>query len=131
VSASARLSVRLQAIAQARQAFEQGTLRERLAAYHADVDCAFWQWNEVWLSEAFARFDICADLSGIQAPLLAIQGVDDAYGTLAQIEDIAQAVPHTRLLQLPACGHSPHRDQPEAVAQAVSDFMASLASRRT
>lgn len=120
----------LQAIAQARQAFEQGALRERLAAYHADVDCAFWQWNEVWLSPAFASFDIRADLADIEAPLLAIQGVDDPYGSLAQIEDIAQAVSHTRLLKLPACGHSPHRDQPEAVAQAVSDFMASLASHR-
>jgi pimeloyl-ACP methyl ester carboxylesterase len=121
----------LQAIAQARQAFEQGALRERLTGYHADVDCAFWQWNEVWLSPAFASFDIRADLPSIQAPLLAIQGVDDPYGTLAQIEDIAQAVPHTRLLTLPACGHSPHRDQPQAVEHAVQDFMASFASRRT
>lgn len=115
----------LQAIAQARQAFEQGALRERLAAYHADVDCAFWQWNEVWLSPAFASFDIRADLPGIEAPLLAIQGVDDPYGSLAQIEDIAQAVPHTRLLTLPACGHSPHRDQSETVVKAVADFLAS------
>jgi pimeloyl-ACP methyl ester carboxylesterase len=106
-------------------------LRERLAAYHADVDCAFWQWNEVWLSSAFASFDIRADLATIQAPLLAIQGEDDPYGTLAQIEDIAQAVPHTRLLTLPACGHSPHRDQSETVVKAVADFMANLASRRT
>jgi pimeloyl-ACP methyl ester carboxylesterase len=122
--------ISLQAIQQARQAFEEGALRERLAAYHADVDCAFWQWNEVWLSPAFASFDIRADLGDIKAPLLAIQGVDDPYGSLAQIEDIAHAVPHTRLVTLPDCGHSPHRDQPEAVAQAVSDFMASLASHR-
>ena len=122
--------VSLQAIAQARQAYEQGGLRERLAPYHADVDCAFWQWNEVWLSPAFARFDIRADLPGIQAPLLAIQGVDDPYGTLVQIEDIAKAVPHTRLLTLPQCGHSPHRDQPQAVEQAAAEFMASLANCR-
>ena len=121
----------LQAIALARQAFEQGALRERLTPFHANVDCAFWQWNEVWLSPAFANFDIRADLPGIKAPLLAIQGEDDPYGTLAQIEDIAQAVPHTRLLTLPACGHAPHRDQPQAVEHAVTDFMASLASRRT
>jgi pimeloyl-ACP methyl ester carboxylesterase len=120
----------LQAIAQARQAYEQGALRERLTAYHADVDCAFWQWNEVWLSPAFASFDIRADLATIQAPLLAIQGVGDPYGTLAQIEDIAQAAPQTRLLTLPACGHSPHRDQPQAVEHAVADFMDSLAPRR-
>jgi pimeloyl-ACP methyl ester carboxylesterase len=123
--------ISLQAIQQARQAFEQGALRERLAAHHADVDCAFWQWNEVWLSSAFASFDIRADLATIEAPLLAIQGEDDPYGTLAQIEDIAQAVPHTRLLTLPDCGHSPHRDQSETVVKAVADFMDSLANRRT
>lgn len=122
--------ISLQAITQARQAFEQGTLRERLTPYHADVDCAFWQWNEVWLSPAFASFDIRADLAGIQAPLLAIQGVDDPYGTLAQIQDIAHAVPHTELLELPACGHSPHRDQPEAVTHAVSCFVESLSNHR-
>jgi alpha-beta hydrolase superfamily lysophospholipase len=59
----------------------------------------------------------------ITAPLLAIQGETDPYGTMAQIEDIARAVPHTQLLKLPQCGHSPHRDQPEAVAQAVQAFV--------
>jgi pimeloyl-ACP methyl ester carboxylesterase len=122
--------VSLQAITQARQAFEQGPLRQRLAPYHADVDCAFWQWNEVWLSPAFARFDIRGELSGIRAPLLALQGVGDPYGTLAQIEDIVKAVPHTTLLTLPECGHSPHRDQAEAVLGAVKTFMAQLPSHQ-
>lgn len=122
--------VSLQAITQAREAFEQGPLRQRLAPYHADVDCAFWQWNEVWLSPAFARFDIRGELSGIRAPLLAIQGVDDPYGTLAQIEDIAKAVPHTTLLTLPGCGHSPHRDQADAVLGAVKTFMTQLPSHQ-
>jgi pimeloyl-ACP methyl ester carboxylesterase len=45
-------------------------------------------------------------------PLLAIQGVDDPYGTMAQIDEIAAHAPHTRLLKLPDCGHSPHKDQP-------------------
>lgn len=122
--------VSLQAITQAREAFEQGPLRQRLAPYHADVDCAFWQWNEVWLSSAFARFDIRGELGSIRAPLLAIQGVDDPYGTLAQIEDIAKAVPHTTLLTLPGCGHSPHRDQADAVLDAVKTFMAQLPSHQ-
>ena len=115
----------LQAIAQARQAFEQGTLRERLAAYHADVDCAFWQWNEVWLSPAFASFDIRADLATIQAPLLAIQGDEDPYGTQAQIDAVARSVGHAELLKLPHCGHSPQRDQTERVNQAIASFLRS------
>lgn len=122
--------VSLQAITQAREAYEQGPLRQRLAPYHADVDCAFWQWNEVWLSPGFAGFDIRGELHRIRAPLLAIQGVDDPYGTLAQIEDIAKAVPHTTMLTLPGCGHSPHRDQTEAVLGAVKTFMAQLPSHQ-
>jgi pimeloyl-ACP methyl ester carboxylesterase len=58
--------------------------------------------------------------------LLAIQGEADPYGTMAQIDDIARAVPHAQLLKLVACGHSPHRDQPEAVTQAVQAFMQPL-----
>lgn len=119
-------AISVQAITAARQAYETGPLRQRLAPFHADVDGAFWQWNDIWLSEAFRAFDIRPELHSIQAPLLAIQGEDDPYGTMAQIDDIARHVPSTRLLKLPGCGHSPHRDQPEAVAQAVQTFMRDL-----
>lgn len=118
--------VSVRAIAQAREAFLNGPLRERLSAYHADVDGAFWQWNDVWLSEAFRTFDIRPELGTIRAPLLAIQGENDAYGTLAQIDDIAAQVPQAQLLKLPHCGHSPHRDQPELVAQAIKTFWAKI-----
>ena len=115
--------VSVQSIEAARQAYENGPLRARLAPFHADVDCAFWQWNDVWLSEAFRRYDIRPEISAIQAPLLAIQGEDDPYGSMAQIDDIAAAVPQAQLVKLPQCGHSPHKDQPEAVAQAIQKFM--------
>jgi pimeloyl-ACP methyl ester carboxylesterase len=118
--------ISVSAITAAKDAYENGPLRQRLAPYHADVDCAFWQWNDVWLSETFRTFDIRTDLGGISAPLLAIQGETDPYGTMAQIDDIAQMVPHAQLLKLPDCGHSPHRDQPEAVAQAMQAFLAEL-----
>ena len=115
--------ISVHAITAARQAYEHGPLRQRLAPFHADVDCAFWQWNEVWLSDAFRAFDIRPELHTITAPLLAIQGEDDPYGTMAQIDDIAQAVPQAQLLKLPACGHSPHKDQAEAVAGAIASFV--------
>jgi pimeloyl-ACP methyl ester carboxylesterase len=118
--------ISVQAITAAREAYEHGPLRQRLAPFHADVDCAFWQWNEVWLSQAFLAFDIRPELHSITAPLLAIQGEDDPYGTMAQIDDIARHVPSTHLLKLPGCGHSPHRDQPEALAQAVQTFIKAL-----
>jgi pimeloyl-ACP methyl ester carboxylesterase len=85
--------VSVASIAQAREAFEQGGLRERLARYHADVDGAFWQWNDIWLDPAFRAFDIRAECRRITAPVLAIQGEHDPYGTLAQIDEIAPAGP--------------------------------------
>ena len=115
--------ISIQAITAAKEAYENGPLRQRLSPYHADVDCAFWQWNDVWLSEAFRSFDIRPELPSISAPLLAIQGESDPYGTMAQIDDIAARVPHAQLLKLPNCGHSPHRDQPEVVALAVQAFI--------
>jgi pimeloyl-ACP methyl ester carboxylesterase len=99
-------------------------LRDRLARYHADVDNAFWQWNDIWLSDAFRRFDIRDECGRIQAPLLAIQGVDDEYGTLQQLREIALAAPHAQTMAIPACGHSPHRDQPAALTEALVGFLA-------
>jgi len=115
--------VSVRSIEAAREAYEHGPLRTRLAPFHADVDGAFWQWNDIWLSPAFRSYDIRQEIAAISAPLLAIQGEDDPYGTLAQIDDIAAAVPHAQRVKLPQCGHSPHRDQAEAVAQAIGDFL--------
>ncbi len=98
-------------------------LRERLARHHADVDNAFWQWNDVWLSEAFRHFDIRAECARIAAPLLLVQGEGDEYGSLAQLDEIARAAPHAEQLVLPDCGHSPHRDQPDALTQAIAHFL--------
>ncbi|MDI9331226.1 MAG: alpha/beta hydrolase [Alphaproteobacteria bacterium] len=114
--------ISLAAIEQARQAFESGGLRARLARFHGDVDTAFWQWCDVWLSPQFRDFDIRGECRGIVDPVLAIQGIDDAYGTLAQIEDIHPSGVIERLV-LPDCGHSPHRDQPAAVTLAISRFL--------
>ncbi len=116
--------VSLRSIAEARDAFTNAGLRERLARYHANVDGAFWQWNEVWLSQAFRSFDIREEISRIQAPLLAIQGLDDQYGTLAQILDIQKAVPQAELLEVPNCGHSPFKDQPQVVNAAIAELLA-------
>jgi pimeloyl-ACP methyl ester carboxylesterase len=115
--------ISVHAIAQAREAFLQGSLKERLAKFHADVDGAFWQWNDVWLSSEFRGFDIRKEIESMTAPLLAIQGEDDAYGTMAQIDDIAVHVPHAERVKLASCGHSPHRDQPAQVNAAIAQFL--------
>ena len=116
--------VSLASIAQARRAYVESDLRQRLSRYHEDPDSAFRGWNDVWLSPAFRSWNITRELSAITCPLLALQGVDDEYGTLAQIRDIARHVPQARLLELAACGHSPHRDQPAALIEAAAGFIA-------
>ncbi len=117
--------VSVKAIAQARDAYDKG-LRDRLARYHADVDGAFWQWNDVWLSEGFRKFDIRPECRIIQAPVLAMQGVDDIYGTMRQIEEIAPTAGTFAIEKLDRCGHSPHRDQPGLTLDRVLAFLAKL-----
>ena len=109
-------------IEQARQAYLSGDLRQRLARYHDDPDSAFWGWNRAWLNPAFRAWSIEAEIATITCPLLAVQGLDDAYGTLQQIRGIAHRLPQTRLLELAHCGHSPQRDQADALCQAVVAF---------
>ncbi len=116
------LSVR--SIAATRQAYQAGDLRARLARHHDDPDSAFWGWNDIWLDPAFRSWSIEADIAALGGPLLAVQGLDDEYGTLEQIRGIARRVPQARLLELPDCGHSPHRDQPAALIAAVQGFIA-------
>jgi pimeloyl-ACP methyl ester carboxylesterase len=121
--------VSVESIAAARRAYLEGDLRERLAKYHDDVDSAFWGWNEVWLDPAFRDWNIEPELDAIRCPVLAAQGEDDEYGTLEQIRAIERRLPKTRLLELPDCGHSPHRDRPEALIEATSAFLGE--ARRT
>lgn len=116
------LSIR--SIEQAREAFLTGGLRERLGRFHADVDVAFWQWNDAWLDPAFRAFDIRPECRRITAPVLAVQGEDDAYGTLRQIEEIAPTDGPFEMQVLRQCGHSPHRDQAEAATRRIAGFLA-------
>jgi pimeloyl-ACP methyl ester carboxylesterase len=118
--------VSIESIAKAREAWAATDLRQRLGRYHDDVESAFRGWNDIWLHPEFQDWNIDAEIGAITAPVLAIQGHDDEYGTLEQIRGIARRLPGTRLLELPRCGHSPHRDQPEAVIEAVGKFLALL-----
>jgi pimeloyl-ACP methyl ester carboxylesterase len=115
--------VSVASIEQARVAYAGTDLRHRLARYHDDPDSAFHGWSDIWLDPAFRAWNIVDCLPRIRCPLLAVQGEDDEYGTMAQIDVIARRVPHARLLKLPACGHSPHRDQPAALSEAVVAFL--------
>jgi len=110
-------------IQKARTAYLQTDLRQRLSKYHDDPDSAFWGWNDIWLHPPFREWSIEAELDSVRCPLLAVQGLDDEYGTLEQIHGIARRVPQTQTLELAQCGHSPHRDQPEQLIEAATKFL--------
>lgn len=118
-------------IAKARTAYLETDLRQRLARHHDEPDSAFWGWNDIWLKPAFRHWSIEEEIAAIGCPLLAVQGLDDEYGTLAQIRGIARQLPQTELLELADCGHSPHRDQPERLITAITAFLQQQPHRDT
>jgi len=121
--------VTIAGIVQARAAWEQGRLMEPLARVHDDPDGAFFGWNDGWLNPAFRTWNIEAELPKIRCPVLAIQGYDDQYATMEQLDRIARGVPgRTTLLKLEQCGHAPQRDQPEAVMQAIAKLVRSASA---
>jgi pimeloyl-ACP methyl ester carboxylesterase len=114
----------IESIERARNAWRtKPRMRQRLARYHADADGAFRGWNDIWLHPAFRAWNIEAFLPRVACPVLAIQGHDDEYGTLEQLERIERAVPDVRRLHLQDCRHSPHRDQTDAVLAAIGRFV--------
>jgi pimeloyl-ACP methyl ester carboxylesterase len=118
-------------IARIRDAYLTTDLRERLAKYHRHVDDAFLGWADTWLSPEFRTWSI-EDLVGqVAQPMLLIQGLDDEYGTLEQLDRIqARAKAPTSRLVLDNCGHAPHRDQETAVVDAIAAFARGLDGRR-
>ncbi|MGE8491372.1 MAG: alpha/beta fold hydrolase [Paraburkholderia nemoris] len=119
--------ISVESIAQTKELYETTDLRSKLGRYHADVDSAFYGWNDIWLNPAFRQWSIAEELASIRKPLLAVQGHDDNYGTMAQIDTIAVQVPHAQLAKLDACGHSPHRDAPQPLNEAIAAFVLNAA----
>lgn len=113
-------------IARAGDAFGQG-LREKMAKWHRDPDHTFRGWNDAWLNPEFAAWDVAEVIDYLRIPTLAIQGRQDQYGTLAQIEAFeARSYAPVDTLILDDCRHAPHQEQPEAVLAAVAEFCARL-----
>lgn len=122
--------VSIASIKAAREAFLTGGLRARLARHHgANVDCAFRGWNEAWLDPGFRDWDIRQSLAYIRVPILLVQGRDDPYGTMRQVE-VAQDETYCPLdtLLLDGCGHAPHRERKAETLEAISGHLARLAA---
>ena len=118
----------IESITRAADNYESGQLKQALERHHgSNVDCAFWGWNRVWLNPEFRSWNIEEYLPGISVPVLIIQGEQDEYGTLRQVEAIERGCKGpVQSLILKDCGHSPHRDQPEDTLKAINAFLSEL-----
>lgn len=114
------------AIRSIQRAYDCGALRTKLGRYHNDPDSTFRGWSEIWLHPNFRAWNIEEFLPSIHCPVLAIQGLDDEYGSIEQLDRIARRSPRVELLKIPDCRHSAHIDQPEAVIEASARFIAKL-----
>jgi len=111
-------------IRRAREAFESGVLRDKLRRWHADADCAFYSWNGPWLDPAFRKWDITDVLGYIRVPILVVQGADDQYGTLKQVEAVREeCFCPVETAVLPGVRHSPHRDAPALTIATTAGFI--------
>jgi pimeloyl-ACP methyl ester carboxylesterase len=110
-------------IARAKVAFETGTLRAKLAKLHADPDNAFHNWCDPWLLPEFRQWDLTDALAHIRVPMLIVQGEDDQYGTIRQIE-VAQEECYcpVEVALLPNTRHAPYRESAAATLRAIADF---------
>jgi len=113
----------LRSIELARQAYLETDLKQRLGRYHDDPDSAFWGWNDIWLAEEFRDWSIVDEITTIGCPVLAVQGLDDEYGTLQQVYGIRCRLAQTQVVELADCGHSPQRDQSAALIANVIRFV--------
>ena len=114
-------------IAQAREVFCNGGLRDRLARYHDDVDATFALWADAWSTPGFEPMDADGRLPGVQVPVQAMQGEDDEYGSELQLGLIAGKVSgysETRLFA--DCGHAPHLQQPVQTLAEAARFIGPL-----
>jgi pimeloyl-ACP methyl ester carboxylesterase len=110
-------------IAEIKKAYETTELRSKLKRWHGDVDNAFYGWNAAWLDPKFRDWDISEYLAYIRVPIAILQGAEDEYGTIRQIEIARQeCYCPVDVTIVPAAGHSPHREAPEATLNAVSEF---------
>ena len=119
--------ISVKSIAAAKTAFESTDLPQKLGRHHADAAKTFRGWNDIWLNPDFRGWSIEEHLPRVYCPVLAIQGFDDEYGTMAQLEAVAKrAGGPVELLRLADCRHSPHRDQPGVVLEAMARFIGRL-----
>ncbi len=113
------------------EAYRDSGLRQRIARHHTDGDRTFWGWNRIWLDPRFRTWNIERSLVGIDCPVFAVQGEDDEYGSVRQLEILRERCGGiVETLLLPNCQHAPHRDQGSIVCRRMGEFLQRCLTRR-
>jgi pimeloyl-ACP methyl ester carboxylesterase len=113
----------LAAIEQAHHDFDTGTMKARMGKYHRDPEATFRGWNDAWLAAGFKDWNVAEVIDYLRVPVLAIQGAQDQYGTLAQIHEIeARIYSPLEIEILDDCRHAPHFEQTKQTLDAVVEF---------
>ena len=123
--------ISVSSIAQAREVFLHTDLPQRLTRYHAHPESMFWGWNNIWLDPSFRDWNIESFLDLIRCPVLLLQGAQDEYGTIKQVESIQARIPWALAVILENCKHAPHQDQSGATLSAIARFLRTIPSRAT
>jgi len=115
----------LEGIRKGKRMFAQPGQIERLAKWHGNK--AQWvlrAWTDIWLSPAFFAWSLADCIGEVTCPVLAIHGDNDEYGSVAFPEFIAgKAAGVSEMRVFKGCGHMPHRENTDAVVNAVRDFL--------
>jgi pimeloyl-ACP methyl ester carboxylesterase len=112
----------LQEIARAKENYQTGDLKPRLARWHKNVDVSFYGWNGAWLDPGFRDWNLTEYLPRMRSAVQIVQGDADPYGSMRQVEVLVENYPATEVVVLPNVGHMPHREAPDVTLTAVARF---------
>lgn len=117
----------LQEIARTRDSFDTTDLADRMKKFHQDPVGAFRGWADTWLDPGFRAWNVSEVIDYLRVPVMVIQGREDQYGTLAQVEEVQErSYAPVDVMILENCRHAPHQDQPERTLDAIAEFVERL-----
>ncbi len=123
-------AVTVNSINRLKKTYGTGDMKIKFSAHHIDANATFSGWSQVWLDQAFRSWSIESELHKIQSPLLIVQGTKDEYGTVGQVNSIIQKLPNSEYMEIPGCGHAPHRTHPDALLSRSTQFIQTIATKR-
>jgi len=120
--------ITLRGIQKVKENYLKGKLREKLIPYHGSkTDDVFHAWANTWLNEDFQNWSIESDLSQISCPCLIIQGENDEFGSLRQVEGIEEGVQGETLKEIiKNIGHTPHKEDRDLTLKVSTNFISNL-----